>query len=641
MCGICGIASQKPINDLEPIKQMQDALYHRGPDGSGEFYDSNIALSMRRLSIIDLDGGWQPLYNEDHSLVLIANGEIYNFIELRKQLMSRGHRFNTGSDCETILHLYEDYGPDCVHHMRGMFAFALWDTKRRRLMLARDRMGEKPLYLYEHDEELIFASEMKVLLSSGLVPFKLDPSTINLYFHYQYVPEPGTPIKGVRKLPAASILLIDIDPWKIREFNYWKMENIPPIHGDPVKLIRRELERTSELTVRSDVPVGVALSGGLDSSAIAALAAQKSPDTIHAFTVGYPGHPPNDERKKAKDLADYLDIPFHEIELKTRDMVDLFPELVYWRDDPIADISGYGYYSVMKLARKHNVPVMLQGQGGDELFFGYPWVKQAVYESIRKAAFVNKDQSALGGYIKFRHPSGVSARDLLYWVKSMGGLRTGWNDYCRDKASPSEQMVFYNLSPYFRNACENVRDIYSSAFSEDFDFSNVFDLFTFPHPWEKIDVHITRLICQTFLLENGITQGDRLSMASSVELRLPLMDYQFIETIIGLRKSQPDYQLEPKTWFKAAIKDILPNWVINRTKRGFEPPVRAWYQALFETYGSMLEDGYLVNKGILNQKSARELAVGPFRKSSIAPLSFKALVLEIWCRRFSSLSQPT
>src|SRR4051794_24473672 len=316
MCGIAGIVSKRPIQPEETaaVGRMNGRLRHRGPDGEGFFTGTNLALAMRRLSIIDLAGAWQPIYNEDRSLAIVANGEIYNYVELRRQLESRGHQLSTDGDIETILHLYEEYGLDCVQHLRGMFAFALWDSKRRRLVVARDRMGEKPLYLFENDGRLIFASEMKALVSSGLVPFELDPKAVDLYFHYQYVPEPLTPIKGVRKLDAAHLLTVEVDDWRIEEKCYWRMEDAEPLSGDPTTVIREQLETASELVIRADAPVGVALSGGLDSTAIAALAARKYPGTMHAFSVGYPGRPPYDERADAKALADHLEMPFHDIE---------------------------------------------------------------------------------------------------------------------------------------------------------------------------------------------------------------------------------------------------------------------------------------------------------------------------------------
>lgn len=636
MCGICGSISRDPILDTSPVRRMQEALHHRGPDGVGEYQDTHLAIAMCRLSIIDLAGGWQPLYNEDRSLVLIANAEIYNFIELQAQLGERGHRFRTGTDCETIVHLYEDYGVDCVQHLRGMFVFALWDSKRKRLFLCRDRMGEKPLYLCEGNGQILFASELKALRMSGIVPFELDPVSVDRYFHYQYVPEPATPIKGMRKLPASHFLIIDTAPWRVTETCYWRMADALPIKGNPGELIKAELDEVSTLVIRSDVPVGVALSGGLDSSAIAALAAQKYPGTMHAFSVGYPGRPLNDERAEAEDLARYLEMPFHEVELSTSDMVAFFPDLIYWRDDPIADISGYGYYAVMKLAKEHGVSVMLQGQGGDELFWGYPWVRQAVYESLRKMNLLKKGRASLMDYLQPKPPDAWTLAGLVNWIRSLAGLRTGRQRLQRDTASPPERMVFYDLSRDFQYALTRVERMYTTDFLGRLNDTGPFDLFSFPQPWPQVDVLLTQLICQTFLAENGITQGDRLSMASSVELRLPLLDHRLVELIVGLRKLRADHRKPPKVWLKDAVKDVLPDWVLYRPKRGFAPPVHVWYEALLAAYGSLLDEGYLVQEGILRPECARDLSCGPVPQGVGAQLTFKALVLEMWCRRFSA-----
>lgn len=592
-------------------------------------------LAMRRLSIIDLDGGWQPLYNEDHTLALVANGEIYNFVELRERLEGLGHRFNTHSDCETILHLYEESDLDFVQHLRGMYAFALWDAKRKRLVLGRDRMGEKPLYLYETNGRVLFASEIKALLASGLVPFELDPASVNLYFHYQYVPEPRTPLKGVRKLDAASLLIVDVEPWKIEERRYWRMEDAPPIEGDPATLIREQLETVSEIVIRSDVPVGISLSGGLDSSAIAALAARKYPGTMRAFSIGYPGSLANDERPDARALADELGMPFHDAELTTSEMVSFFPKLVYLRDDPIADIAGFGYYSVMKLAREHNVPVVLQGQGGDELFWGYSWVQDAARASARKLQRANSPVGTLPRYVALDLPGGLSRMQLGEWAHRLGGLRPSWENLRRDRTSSPDQMVFYDLVPDFRTSITETRTIYSKSFREQINGTTATSLFTIDRPWPNIDVTLTRLICDTYLRENGVTQGDRLGMASSIEMRLPLLDHVLVETVIGLRKAHTDVDKPPKAWFKAALKDVLPESVINRRKRGFSPPVLDWHRALFAAHGKSLADGYLLQYGVLTEHSARELAAGPFPPDSTTPLSFKALVLEQWCRQMN------
>lgn len=643
MCGIAGLVTGKALSGehVELVARMSEAMGHRGPDGVGHFHDTHVSLAMRRLSIIDLASGWQPLYNEDHSLAMVANAEIYNFIELRAQLRSRGHCFRTKSDCEVILHLYEEYGPDCVHHLRGMFTFALWDSGRQCLVLARDRMGEKPLYFHEQQGQLIFASELKALLRSGAVPFELDPVSVDLYFHYQYVPEPRTPIKGVRKLAPAHILIVKIDPWKVVEKRYWRMEDAPPIAGNPAEHIRAELESIGEMVIRSDVPIGVALSGGMDSSAVAALAVRKCPGTVQAFSVGYRGCPPSDERGEAKAFAEHLGMPFHEVEIDPADMVEFFPELNYWRDDPIADISGYGYYAVMKVAREHGVKVMLQGQGGDELFWGYPWVQQAVEQSLRKSFSKADGLPRLADYVNVKMPRHWSPTWLWRAARSVPPrVRSMWREYRRDRTAPRERLVFYDVLPDFQAACQDMGSLYAPEFRERLDGTSPFDLFTFPRPWSQPEILLTRLICETYLLGNGIAQGDRLSMASSVEMRLPLVDHRLVETVIGARKCASDYSLPPKSWLKGALVGLLPEWVMNRPKRGFTPPVDAWYQSLFGAYGSTLADGFLVDSGILRRDAALALAQGPSPGRAVTLLAFKALVLETWCRQFRAASKP-
>lgn len=627
MCGICGMISFNPDVNEVLVKQLQNAMVHRGPDGGEGYFNSHIALAMRRLSTTDINAN-QQLFNEDQSLVLFADGKIYNYIEIRKQLEVRDHIFRTDNDCEVILHLYEDYGIACVNYLRGSFAFALWDTKHDRLVLARDRIGEKPLYIYETDRSLLFASELKALLSSGAVPFLFDHDAINLYFYYQYVPDPRTPIKGVRKLPPGSICCINVKNWEIFQKRYWRMEDAPALTGDPATLIRKELDEISKLIIRSDGPIGVALSGGLDSGAIAALVVKECQSMVHAFSIGYPGRPPCDERGDAQQLADHLGMPFHEIELKTEDFVQLFPQMNYWRDDPIADISGYGYYAVMKLAREHGVSVMLQGHGGDELFWGYPWVQQAAKESIRKYNYLTKGKTA--SYLLPTRPQGKNLSALLRWGFSLAGIIPSLKAYKRDKQSQPEQLVFMDKAPDFQIAERNVKGLYTPEFWNNLDKNVPYKIFTLQQPWHHIDVQITRLILETYLLENGIAQGDRFSMASSVELRLPLMDYRLIEVIVGLRKNYRDYTLAPKTWLKLAVKDIVPRSVLNRPKRGFTPPVREWHNALFDAYGPLLEDGILVQSGILKRNSAVELAKSSYSSGATMSLSFKALVLEMW-----------
>ncbi len=612
MCGIAGvIAKRKDDHHKTILEKMVHLLRHRGPDGEGTYYSPHVLMGMRRLSIIDISGGWQPIYNEDKSLVLIMNGEIYNYIELQDFVKSKGHKLSTGSDCDVVLHLYEEYKTDCLHMLRGMFAFALYDIQKNIIFIARDRIGEKPIYIFQNDEMILFSSEIKSLLASGKISFDLDPVAVNDYFHYQFVPEPKTPIKNVRKLPRSSYLIIDINAWHTIERIYWDFEGAEPVEGDPTERIRQELDTIASLIVRADVPVGIALSGGLDSSSIAALTIRKYPDSMHAFSVGYPGRPSHDERNQAKELASFLGLQFHEIELSTNDFVHNFERLNFFRDDPIADISGYGYYSISKAAREHGVPVLLQGQGGDELFWGYEWVKDA--------AAITENQLK---------------RDRT-WCQSRAGCK-------ETKDCKKYRPIFYELSPDFRIALNEMNSYYTSSFNEKIYDSSPRDIYTFDYEWSYTDIRINRLIFDTYLLENGIAQGDRLSMANSVELRLPFVDYKLVELVIGLRKTfqtDPDYRRFPKPWLRSAMEGIVPDFVIRRPKQGFAPPVHEWHRALFTAYGHYLDGGYLVQEKILHPKAGKILSSGPFPEEAVTPISFKALVLEIWCRMMSKISK--
>lgn len=605
MCGICGLFSASPLNPelRQAVRRMQTGLTHRGPDGGGEYAAERLHMAMRRLSIIDLEGASQPLYNEDRSLALIVNGEIYNYLELREDLKQRGHVFRTGGDCETILHLYEERGSDCVHALRGMFAFALWDAPARKLLLARDRMGEKPLYIARRPEGLIFASELKAVLASGLTPFELNPWAVNAFFHYNFVPEPASPVQGVDKLPAGHTLLLSLeDDGRIGEklTRYWRLDGTPPMDLPPDAdlettggIVRDMLRETMRLLVRSDVPVGVALSGGVDSSTIAALASEFCGDALQAVGVGYRGCPDCDERALARDFAKKLGIPFHEAEIAPEEMIRFFPEMVWWTDELIADVAGYGYFSVMRKAREMNIPVMLQGHGGDELFWGYGWVKEC-------------PDRALAAMPELLERLGPGA---------------------------SAPMPFIDVTTVFRTARADMPEFWGRDFAGALrDAPPVETPFSLPLPWDRTDIDITRIISEVYMLANGINQGDRLGMASGVELRLPLVDYRVVETVIGLRKSVPDHRLPPKARLKAAMRGILPEELLNRPKLGFAPPVADWMQALRQAYGQTLVHGHLTDSGVLDPNRAERLTHDEFLQWRGSPLFFKALVLEHWCR---------
>jgi asparagine synthase (glutamine-hydrolysing) len=631
MCGIVGLIGTTPLTPehVDAVRLLSRSIEHRGPDGAGEYQPADgspFMMAMRRLAIIDLAGGWQPLYNEDQSVALVCNGEVYNYVELRASLAARGHTFRTKSDCEMIVHLYEEFGDDCLHHLRGMYAFALYDVKRRRVLLARDRVGEKPLYIAERpDGNVWFSSELRPLVRSGVVPFQLDREAAWEYFHYGYSPEPRTAVTGVRKLPAGHFMTFDLATGERQQKGYWRMEDAPPIDGDPARVLRAEIDRVFELIVRSDVPIGIALSSGVDSSAIASLTQKSYPGTLHAFTVGFTGSPRQDERAMAKEFCDYAKVPFHSVELSTDDAIRMYPEMIVHRDDPIADLSGVGYLAVMRAGRAAGVPVMIMGHGGDEFFWGYPWVRDAFMRSLAKRD-LRAGTGGVGSYLRITKPPRSISLGLR-WLRGGGGLLSGYRDYRNDLAAPADRLVFYDHSPEFRVAADRLPTLLQRDFLA---FGTSVDLLQRQHvplPWEHIDAHIARLDAQTYLLENGIAQGDRLSMAASVEGRLPLVDYRLIETAIGLMKANPLKGMPtPKLWLRQALADVIPDFVAKRPKTGFNTPWRAWTPALFEKYGHYLRDGFLQSAGILQPRN------------DVASYGQDTLAFELWCRQMNGES---
>ena len=638
MCGICGVIARTPIGpeDERRAVRINRALRHRGPDGEGTHRTDHIHFCMRRLSIIDLQGGAQPLYNEDGSIALILNGEIYNYKELQAELRQRGHTLRSGSDAEVLVHLYEERGAEAVQDLRGMFAFALHDSRRRTVLLGRDRVGEKPLYLREEEGRIVFASELKALLSGGGIPFALDPVATHRYFHFLYAPEPKSIVRGVRQLDAGSLLEIDLQSRTQREWRYWSLLDAPPLKGDPVRAVRHALDEVAKLVIRADVPVGVALSGGLDSGAVAALAARAHGPGLTAFSIGYSGRPPFDERDQAVALARTLGIPVHEAELDTDSMVRDFTLTIRERDEPIADLSGYGHRAVMKLAHDHNVPVLLTGYGGDELFFGYDWVRNAVHETARKATMGPRG-FPWTAYARLHPPPTRGRRAIADWLNDVGGLRSSLTERARDMQTPSDRIVFYELALEFQGAAAHTGALYGDAMRDALVGEDPGRLWEYVGGAPSPDLAVTDRIFAMYLRSIGLAQGDRLSMAHSVEARVPLVDYRLIETVIGLRKAGTGQLEAPKAWLRAAVADLLPAEVLSRPKRGFQPPIFEWHAALFERYGPLLRDGALVQQGILSRAGAEAISVMNAPPDGYHWLPFAVLVLEVWCREMEAM----
>jgi len=634
MCGILGTLNRSPMAGGGLTSTHVDRLRHRGPDGQGIHTDGQVSLGHTRLSILDLsDLGSQPMTSGSGRHVITYNGEVYNYLELQAELVALGERFISRCDTEVILAAYRRWGPSCVERFRGMFAFAIWDKQERTLFLARDRCGEKPLIYWQDGERFIFASELKALLP--LLPARpaLNPAVVDMYLHFQYVPEPFTLLQGVRKLPAAHHLTISSDSWNAQPARYWDLESITARGGNPAELIREELDRAITLTLRSDVPVGVALSGGIDSGAIAALASRHYPEPMHAFSVGYPGRPPYDEREQAKALAAKLGMIFHEVELPVDQFVGFFPDLVGIMDEPIADPAAFGHYSVPKAAADMGIKVLLTGIGGDEVFWGYGWVSHAARVNQLRMALRHLpstargllDRSAASGL--FRRLAGSARipallRDRFRLLVDAGCLST-----------PADQMVYMSAIDDFNQAFRMKRLCYGPAMDHLSSDNPFVPTAGVPDRTEDVPAALLRILFETWLASNCLSLGDRVSMAVGVETRLPFLDSGLIELVMGLRRSQPDHGKGHKAWLKKALQGVLADDVLQRPKRGFQPPVHEWLLGVVRNYGHQLRGGRLTSEGILDPQGVDSILSNPnLHAWPDLFFTYKLVLLECWHR---------
>jgi asparagine synthase (glutamine-hydrolysing) len=638
MCGIIGHISRAQFDSAERSVDLT-FINHRGPDSSGTWEDAHAKLGHTRLSILDLSPlGHQPMISQNQRYLISFNGEIYNYIEVRQELVELGHHFISQSDTEVLLTAFVQWGSGCLDRLRGMFAFAIWDREQQNLFLARDRMGEKPLYYHYDGANLYFASELKALVRLVPVQPKLDPRAIDLFLHYQYIPEPQTPLESIYKLPAAHFLTLNLAMWQSQIQRYWNVSDVAPIIDDPTDLIRRELERSIELTLRSDVPVGIALSGGIDSSTIAAISASRYQDTLQAFSIGYPGAPAYDERSQAKSLANQLGINFTDIELTTTDFVDSFPSLVCMMDDPIADIAAYGHYSVMKAAAEQKIKVMLTGIGADELFWGYAWIAKAASLTEKKQQMLRDNfppawiVSKLGSLA--RVPGCRRAAESAKLPLALRAIPAKLIELESMSIDRPDLAIYQNLNADFKEFERHRPRIYTASFADQLPLDNAYQPFVLSERHDHdIPISICQILFDTWLSANCLALGDRVSMATGVETRLPFMDYKLVELAIGLRKTAPDHLLGYKHRLKAALEGIVPAEVLNRPKQGFQPPVTEWMKGVISRYLTWLESGYLIDTGVLDSDYLATLIDTFHKRDKNVFLLYKLLLLEVWYRK--------
>ena len=629
MCGITGWASldsrtptAEGARDL--LHSMCERMTHRGPDSEGLLVSNGACFGMRRLAIIDLVTGEQPAFNEDKTVAVILNGEIYNYREIRRQLEQRGHSFASQSDTEVLPHLYEEYADEMIHHLNGMFAFALWDSKRRRLLIARDRFGEKPLYWGVFDNTLLFASEPKVLLAHPSVKSSLNFQALRQYLSFDYVPAPLTIYEGINKLPAAHTLTLDNG--KVETHSYWclsyKTSQPSPTEAEAAEHLLELLAESVRLRLVSDVPLGVLLSGGVDSSTVAALAVRASSEAVKTFSISF-AESSFDESSYARAVAKFLGTDHHEERLSANLAANLVSEIGSWMDEPFSDPSLVPTYLLSRFTRKH-VTVALGGDGGDELFAGYP-----MYQGHRWAANYAKIPSALrAGIIEpLVRMLPVKTRNLSFDYKATRFV-TGakYDPVARHHIwfgsfNPAEQKLL--LTPEVLRTTD--ADIYREARTMVAECDST-DLV------EQMQSLDTRL----YLAEDILTKVDRASMAVSLEVRAPFLDPQVAEFAASLPASYKLRGRRTKYILKRAIEDHLPPFVTRRGKKGFGVPVAEWLKGKLRPLARDLLSPERVRKaGVFNPEYVTKLldeherGVANHRK-----LLWTLLMFELWHESF-------
>ena len=623
MCGICGVIHRdgKPVTE-QLLLAMNERLRHRGPDGEGYHIDGNVGLAMRRLKIIDIAGSDQPLYNEDGSVALVFNGEIYNYRELRRGLEARGHRLKTDGDGETIVHLYEEHGGGAVEHLRGMFALALWDAKSKSLLLARDRFGQKPLYYYSDSRVFVFASEIKALLAHPDVPrvsrFELpDRRALSQYLSFGYVPAPETAFHGIKMLSPATALEID-QAGEARERRYWALNSLAP--SDPaanahtyIGELRDKLDEAVKLRLMSDVPLGAFLSGGLDSSLIVALMRAHSNAGVKTFSIGFEGDDSFDETPYAEQVARHLGTEHESFRVKPEAM-SLLSQLVWHHDQPFADSSAIPTFLVSKLTRAH-ATVALTGDGGDELFVGYERFYAAAL--MRRLAFVPA-------------PILRGAAGLL------GRLPEGTGYYDRVKRA----------GRFLRAGGQRLEDAY-------FDWVRVFDDELLAEICPAAEQHppyinpymdvaqadpIARLAqanMWSYLPDDLLIKADRCSMAASLEARAPFLDHELAEYVAGIPFNLKLRGARTKHILKVAARGLLPDEIIERKKHGFGVPLGAWLRRDMRLARDLLQSRRSRERGLLDMAVvARLMDEHEAGERDHNRVLWALLTLEDWHRQF-------
>jgi len=621
MCGISGFYQYNSNDNVDEqiMHNMIKTIHHRGPDDEGLYFDQGLAMGMRWLSIIDLESGKQPIYNEDKSIVIVFNGEIYNYQELAKQLQQRGHKFVTNSDTEVIVHLYEEMGEDCVHELRGMFAFSIWDKRRRQIFIARDRLGIKPLYYTEVEKCLIFGSEIKSILKHPKIQIGLDLEALSHYTMLKYVPAPQTMFKGIKSLPPGHLMICNSNGIKIRQ--YWDVsftENgstrkKEEAYAEELEVLIRE---SIKLRLRSDVPFGAFLSGGVDSSIIVAIMSRFLNEPVKTFSVGYDRNGSGtDELPYARLVAKKFNTDHHEIFITAKDFIDMAEKVTWHLDQPIADQATAATYMVSKLASQH-VKMVLTGEGGDELFAGY-----ARYSGERFSplfSYMPRSLKTLAWNIFNHFPGLRRPKSALYAL-------------CQE----NESSRFTNWFPPFNQ--DNKTELFSTELKQELINRTTANVFAQHLKHTDATSPLNRMLyvdTKLWLPDYLLLRGDKLSMAASLEARVPLLDHKLVEFAANLPTDLKLQNLKRKYLLKKVGSKLIPDQIINRKKEGFPIPIEMWLKnEAHQFMNDYLSPATIKKRGLFNYNYIEGL-IKEF-KSGFADhsmLLWGLISLELWQR---------
>jgi asparagine synthase (glutamine-hydrolysing) len=625
MCGICGKLTFNQESRGNPVEtqQMLDSIRHRGPDDEGVHCSRQIALGHRRLSIIDLSTGHQPLSNEDGTVWIVFNGEIYNYRELRPFLLEHGHKFRTQSDTEVIVHLYEELGPRCVEKLRGMFAFAIWDERDRSLLLARDRIGIKPLYYHLNDEFLAFGSEIKGILALPEVKREISPQIIDRFLTFFYLPGKETPFQNVYKLPPGHYLVAKNGSTRVQ--SYWDLDFAKTGQEDPAELEKRLNELLAEsvrLHMIRDVPVGFLLSGGVDSTAMLSFATETASQPLSSYTVGFKAPGVIDERPFARLAAERFGSEHHEITISPHDFFDFMPKYVWHMEEPVCEPPAIALYYVSKLARNY-VKVLISGEGGDEAFAGY--------SNYRNFSWFETAKPLLRALNK-------------PWLPALSGVNALIGSNKVDKYLPLlnsdfEDYYYSRTSNPFRYFNREYRSLYSSDFASQIEKSRSLEPVRQLHAGAKDYALVDRMLyidSKSWLPDDLLIKADKMTMANSVELRVPLLDHVVLEFAASLPVRQKVNGRTSKYIAKKLLASRIPKEILRRRKAGFPVPYESWLANGMKSWvRDVLFDHRTVDRGYFNFPVIQNLVEQNERSAKYSKEIFSLITLELWHRAFA------